>query len=47
MFVLATFLIPFEATMIPLYMVIRDLHLENTYWALIVPWYASPFVIFR
>lgn len=46
MFVLATFLIPFEATMIPLYMVIRDLHLENTYWALIVPWYASPFVIF-
>lgn len=46
LFVLATFLIPFEATIIPLYMVIRDLGLENTYWALIVPWYASPFVIF-
>jgi ABC-type glycerol-3-phosphate transport system permease component len=45
-YVLATFLIPFEATMVPLYIVVRNLHLENSYWALIVPWYASPFVIF-
>jgi ABC-type glycerol-3-phosphate transport system permease component len=46
MYMLATFLIPFEVTMVPLYIVIRTLHLDNTMWALIVPWYASPFVIF-
>ncbi|MFL5806034.1 MAG: carbohydrate ABC transporter permease [Roseiflexaceae bacterium] len=46
LFVIATFLIPFEATMVPLYIVVRNLHIDNTYWALIVPWYASPFVIF-
>jgi ABC-type glycerol-3-phosphate transport system permease component len=45
-YVLATFLIPFEVTMVPLYIVVRMLHLDNTMWALIVPWYASPFVIF-
>jgi ABC-type glycerol-3-phosphate transport system permease component len=26
--------------------VVRTLHMDNTMWALIVPWYASPFVIF-
>ena len=46
MYVLATFLIPFEVTIVPLYIVVRTLHLDNTMWALIVPWYASPFVIF-
>lgn len=46
MYVLATFLIPFEVTIVPLYIVVRNLHIDNTYWALIVPWYASPFVIF-
>ena len=45
-YVLATFLIPFEVTIVPLYIVVRNLHLDNTYWAMIVPWYASPFVIF-
>jgi len=46
MYMLATFLIPFEVTMVPLYIVVRNLHIDNTMWALIVPWYASPFVIF-
>jgi multiple sugar transport system permease protein len=46
LYMLATFLIPFEATMVPLYIVVRALHIDNSYWALIVPWYASPFVIF-
>jgi multiple sugar transport system permease protein len=46
MYMLATFLIPFEVTIVPLYIVVRTLHLDNTMWALIVPWYASPFVIF-
>lgn len=45
-YMLATFLIPFEVTIVPLYIVVRSLHIDNTYWALIVPWYASPFVIF-
>ncbi len=46
MYMLATFLIPFEVTIVPLYIVVRNLHIDNTMWALIVPWYASPFVIF-
>jgi ABC-type glycerol-3-phosphate transport system permease component len=45
-YVIATLLIPFEVTMVPLYIVVRNLHIDNTLWALIVPWYASPFVIF-
>src|SRR6266511_2629999 len=46
MYMLATFLIPFEVTIVPLYIVVRTLHIDNTMWALIVPWYATPFVIF-
>jgi len=46
LFVIATMLIPFEAVMVPLYIVVRSLHLQDSYWALILPWYASPFVIF-
>lgn len=45
-FVLATFLLPFEVTVVPLYLVISDLGLRNTYWAMIVPFYASPFIVF-
>jgi len=46
LYVIATLLIPFEVTMVPLYIVVRALQLDNTMWALIVPWFASPFVIF-
>lgn len=45
-FVLVTLFVPFEVTMVPLYIVIRNLNLQNTYWAMIIPWFASPFVIF-
>ena len=45
-FVLITLFVPFEVTMVPLYIVVRNLHLQNSYWAMIVPWFASPFVIF-
>ncbi|TAK26114.1 MAG: carbohydrate ABC transporter permease [Chloroflexota bacterium] len=45
-FVIATFLLPFEVTVVPLYLVISDLQLRNTYWAMIVPFYASPFIVF-
>lgn len=45
-FVIATMLVPFPATIVPLYIVVRGLNLQDSYWGLIVPWYASPFVIF-
>lgn len=45
-FVLVTLFVPFEVTMVPLYIVVRYLNLHNSYWAMIVPWFASPFVIF-
>jgi multiple sugar transport system permease protein len=45
-FILATFLLPFEVTVVPLYLVVSELGLRNTYWANIVPFYASPFIVF-
>jgi multiple sugar transport system permease protein len=45
-YVIATLLVPFQVTIVPLYIVIRELGIQNSYWAMIVPWYASPFVIF-
>jgi len=44
--VLATLLVPFEATMIPLFLVVRDLKLNNTYAALVLPFVASPVATF-
>ena len=43
---LATLFIPFETRMIPLYLFIRDVHLNNTYWALILPFLAGGFGTF-
>ncbi len=45
-FVLVTLFVPLEVTMVPLYIVVRNFNLQNSYWAMIVPWFASPFVIF-
>ncbi|MBV7327201.1 carbohydrate ABC transporter permease [Chloroflexi bacterium TSY] len=45
-FVIATMLVPFQATIVPLYIVVSALGLQNSYYGLIFPWYASPFVIF-
>ena len=39
-------LVPFQATIVPLYLVVSNLGLQNSYGGLIFPWYASPFVIF-
>lgn len=44
--VLMTLMIPFAATLIPLFIIVRDLHLLNTYWGLILPPLASPIGIF-
>ncbi|MEZ4707099.1 MAG: carbohydrate ABC transporter permease [Caldilineaceae bacterium] len=46
LFVIATMLVPFEATIVPLYIVVSALGMNNSYAGLIFPWYASPFVIF-
>lgn len=43
---LATMMIPFEATLIPNYIIVTRLHWYNTYWALIVPWTANVVSIF-
>ncbi|MCC6699373.1 MAG: carbohydrate ABC transporter permease [Candidatus Hydrogenedentes bacterium] len=44
--VLATMMIPFEVTLIPNFLMIRNLGWYNTYAALIVPWCANAFSIF-
>jgi ABC-type glycerol-3-phosphate transport system permease component len=44
---LATVLLPSTVTLIPVFLIWRDLHLTNTYWPLIVPsFFGSPFYIF-
>jgi multiple sugar transport system permease protein len=43
---LATMMIPFEATLIPNYVIVTGLHWYNTYQGLIVPWTASVFSVF-
>jgi multiple sugar transport system permease protein len=43
---LATMMIPFEATIIPNFITIRNLHIYDTYAALIVPWLANVVGIF-
>ncbi len=45
-FVVATMLVPFQATIVPLYIVVDALGMANAFSGLILPWYASPFVIF-
>ncbi len=44
--VLMTLMVPFAATLIPLFIIVRDLHLTNTYPGLILPALASPIGIF-
>lgn len=43
---ISTMMIPAYVTMIPLYLVSRDLHILNTLWAIILPGMASAFGIF-
>ena len=46
MTIMATMMIPFEAIMIPLYMVVMGMGLQDTYAGLIVPFLTSAFGIF-
>jgi ABC-type glycerol-3-phosphate transport system permease component len=45
-FVLGTMLIPGAVTMIPVFVVLTNLNMVNTYWAMILPGAASAFGIF-
>ncbi|MDD3929701.1 MAG: carbohydrate ABC transporter permease [Sphaerochaeta sp.] len=47
MMIMATMMIPFEAIMIPLYMVIMMLHIQNSYIGLILPFLVSAFGVFQ
>jgi multiple sugar transport system permease protein len=46
MMIMATMMIPFEAIMIPLYMVARGMSLQNSYLGLILPFMVSAFGVF-
>lgn len=43
---LSTLMIPFQATLLPIYLMFRDWHLLNTYWSIILPPLASVFGTF-
>src|SRR5258708_7753614 len=45
-YVIGTFMLPADLTIVPLYIVCNYLGILNTYWAMIVPFYASPFIVF-
>lgn len=44
--VLLSLMIPLAATLIPLFIIVRELNLLNTYWGLILPGLASPIGVF-
>jgi len=44
--VLSTWIIPCEVYMIPLYVMMVNMHLGNTYWALIIPEISSAYAVF-
>ena len=45
-FVVATMMIPQQVVIVPLFFVANALGLVNTFWALVIPWFSSPFVVF-
>lgn len=45
--IMATMMIPFETIMVPMYMVVMKLHMQNTYGGLIVPFMVNAFAVFQ
>jgi len=43
---LAVMMIPMAVTLIPKFLIVNNLHIVNTYWALILPMMAQPFSVF-
>src|SRR5438874_2415710 len=47
MVMLSTMMLPFQVTMIPVFVLFRSLGMIDTFWPLIIPmWLASPFFVF-
>jgi len=44
--ILMTLMVPFAATLLPLFIIVRKLQMTNTYWGLILPSLANPIGIF-
>lgn len=47
MAIMATMMIPFETIMVPMYMVVLNLHMQNTYAGLIIPFMVNAFAVFQ
>lgn len=45
-YVVATMMIPQQVVLVPLFLVAKELGITNTFWALVIPWFASPFIVF-
>ncbi len=45
--IMAPMMIPFETIMVPLYMVVMNLHMQNTYAGLIIPFMVNAFAVFQ
>lgn len=45
--IMATMMIPFETIMVPMYMVVMNLHMQNTYAGLIIPFMVNAFAVFQ
>jgi ABC-type glycerol-3-phosphate transport system permease component len=45
-YVIATMMIPQQVVLVPLYLVVKQIGVINTFWAMVVPWYSSPFIVF-
>ncbi|AEE17934.1 carbohydrate ABC transporter permease [Treponema brennaborense] len=45
--IMATMMIPFETIMVPLYMVVLNLNIQNTYAGLIIPFMVNAFAVFQ
>lgn len=44
--IVATLFLPFEAMVVPMFIVVRDLGMQGNYLGLILPWIASPLAVF-
>jgi lactose/L-arabinose transport system permease protein len=44
--ILATLILPIQLLVIPLFLLVSQLGLQNSYWAIILPWAANPLGIF-
>ena len=44
--VIATLFIPYEAIVVPMFLVVRDLRMQGTFTGLVLPWIASPLAVF-